>query len=122
MQKVLKTIPDYKRVSTSFTGVKRVTVPNQSMTLQEILQRFVRRESLPVMKEGTYQTGYGDLEKIQNMDITEKMEVVDKIKIFLKKGKKMEEERAKGEQDKTQAPPPPPQPPAPPEPPTPPKA
>lgn len=94
-----------------YKGVKKYVVPNQAMTLQEILRRFVRRESLPISKEGTYETRFGDLEKMQNLDITEKMEHVAKIKVFLKKGEEMEElKRAKGEQDKTPPPPPPPHP------------
>lgn len=103
-----------------FSKAKKIVVPNQSMTLHEILRRFVRRESLPVMKEGTYQTGFGDLEKIQNYDITEKMDVVDKIKAYVKKGREMQKEREEMELQRAQgaqAPPAPPTPPAPPAPP-----
>lgn len=104
----LKITADVKVKGQSYKNAKVVVVPNQSMSLQEILRRFVRRESLPISKEGTYETRFGDLEKIQNLDITEKMEHVAKIKLFLKKGEEMEELRAKGQTDPNPSPPPPP--------------
>lgn len=48
------------------------TVPNQSMTMQEIILRFTRGEKLPVEHKGAYSTKFGDLEKLKNEDITEK--------------------------------------------------
>lgn len=107
----LRILPKVKVKGQDFSKEKIVVVPNQSMSLQEILRRFVRRESLPISKEGTYDTRFGDLEKMQNLDITEKMEHVAKIKVFLKKGEELEELRAKGQSDPTPPPPPPPQPP-----------
>lgn len=77
--------PDRKRVGQSFKGVKDRCVPDQSMSLAEILRRFIRREELPVEKQGSYVDVGIDLEKIANADITEQMEVVDDIKSDLKK-------------------------------------
>lgn len=68
-------------VGQSFKGVKRVTVPNQSLSLREIVRKFVRRE--PIMTrttEGVYETRFGDLEKVSQMDMFDQLEVVDQIK------------------------------------------
>lgn len=64
----------------SFKGVKKVTVPSQSMSLREILTRFTRKESLPVEKDGVYETRFGDLEKLKNEDITVQHEKISEIK------------------------------------------
>lgn len=63
-----------------YSHVKVKTVPDQSMSLQEIIRRFTRKESLPIEKEGTYETRFGDLEKIGNMDLTEQSEKIADIK------------------------------------------
>lgn len=74
---------DVKRQS--FANVKRATVPNQSMSLREIIKRFVRREALPVSKEGLYEERFGDIEKMSRLDITEQMEVVNDLKTRIAK-------------------------------------
>lgn len=61
--------PVYSRKGQSFKKVKRVTVPKQSMGLEEILKRFVRREELPIEKRGFYADNLGDLEKLSHADI-----------------------------------------------------
>lgn len=58
-----------------FSKVKSITVPNQNMTLRDILKRFIRKESLPVEMEGVYYEGLGDLEKLQTEDITVRKEM-----------------------------------------------
>lgn len=63
-----------------FTGVKRRTLPNQAMSLAEMFRRFVRREPLPVEKEGVYVESDYDLEKIAHMDTVEKEEVLQEMK------------------------------------------
>lgn len=81
-----------------FSKVKKLTVPNQSMGLKEILQRFIRRESLPVAKDGYYHTGLGDLEKLSKEDMTVQYERVhdlrEKIKSANARMKKQAEEKA----------------------------
>ena len=72
--------PPVRKVGTSFIGVKRQTVPKQSLSLREILRRFVRREPLPVSKEGVYEERFGDLEKMAQMDIFDKFEKVEWLK------------------------------------------
>lgn len=83
----------------SFVGQKTNTIPSQSMSLKEIIRRFVRRESLPVEKQGIYQEGLGDLEKIATEDIHDQMERVANIKNEIAKEtarrkKKKEDEEA----------------------------
>lgn len=64
----------------SYKGEKKVAVPSQSMTLKEILHRFVRRERLPVEHEGVYSERLGDLEKLQHEDISVRMERAAELK------------------------------------------
>lgn len=55
------------------------------MSLQEIIRRFVKRESLPMSKEGTYEDRYDyDLEKLAKADRTIQDEVVDDLKSQVK--------------------------------------
>lgn len=69
-----------KVIGQSFNGIKRQTVPNQSMSLKEILRRFVKREQLPIARQGIYEERFGDLEKLSKADVTEQMERVEEIK------------------------------------------
>lgn len=73
----------------SFKGVERVTVPNQALSLREIIKRFVRREALPNSStEGSYEDRFGDLEKMTKADpvvqqefakdLGKKLDVIDK--------------------------------------------
>lgn len=82
---MLKLYPTVAVKGKSFKGVKRVTVPNQSMTLAQILKRFVKRESLPLEKEGFYEDRYDyDLEKIQREDLVVKDEIMESVKSDVK--------------------------------------
>jgi len=86
-----------------FDGVKRLTLPDQAMSLAEMFRRFVRREPLPVEKAATYiETNY-DLEKIAKLDRVEKDEILAVMreetklaehKVAQAKKKKQEEEDA----------------------------
>lgn len=65
----------------SFIGIKKVVVPMQSMSLREIVKRFVRREALPLSHEGTYEDRYDyDLEKIAHEDLTVKEELLSEFR------------------------------------------
>lgn len=100
------------RVGQDCSKWKKMTVPNQSMTLKEILRRFIKRESLPIVKEGTYHESDYDLEKLARADFTEQHEVLEEIKVDVaKKRKKMEDENRP---PATPAPTPDPKPPVPP--------
>lgn len=74
----------------SFEGVKDQVVPDQSLTLKEILTRFVRGEALPVGQKHTYgsdgsidpesESNFNvDLEKAKHWDLTEKAEFRDAV-------------------------------------------
>lgn len=68
--KTLRLYPPVERKGQSFADEKTMAIPSQSMSLKEIIQRFVRRESLPVMRDGVYIEGLGDLEKMAHEDMT----------------------------------------------------
>jgi len=77
----MRLYPKVAIVGQSFTGVPSVTVPNQSMTLKDIIARFIRRESLPIgNSQAMYAEGLGDLEKMAYSDITVQMEKADWIR------------------------------------------
>jgi len=80
--------PDVPRVRQSFKGHKVCVLPNQSMTLQEILRRFVKRESLPQMMDGIYVESDYDLEKLAKADRIEQDEILAEIKQDVAKKRK----------------------------------
>lgn len=101
----------------SFEGVKICTVPNQSMTLKDIIKRFMRKESLPIEHQGVYAEGFGDLEKMSREDITTRHERAANLKPKLEKAwKDKKEKEGKVESPSVPATPPSPMP-APPAPP-----
>jgi len=87
----------------SFKGVKPVTLPNQSMSLRTIIQRFTRNEMLEVnSQEGYYDETLGvDLEKMQHLDLFDmhelyianraKLEAMEKEKLSKAEAKKKAE-------------------------------
>lgn len=79
---------------------KRVTVPNQAMSLREMLKRFVRREPLPVEKEGVYIETEYDLEKIPHMDRTEQEAILSEVKEKTAKAKAKVDKFKKDQLDK----------------------
>lgn len=68
--KKLRLYPAVIVAGQSFKGVKISVLPSQSMSLQEIIKRFVRKESLPIEKPGVYSENHGDIEKMRYEDIT----------------------------------------------------
>lgn len=61
-------------------GPKQV-VPNMSLSLQEILERFTRNESLEIGKDPVFdEEGDDDLEKVKTMDLVDRAEYVEKLK------------------------------------------
>lgn len=77
------------------TWGKKRTVPNQSMSLQEIIKRFTRKEALPLEKEVVYEDRFGDLEKLSREDITVRRERARDIKQWADKASKQYEEKQK---------------------------
>lgn len=96
----LRLYPPVQRSRTSFKDVKSVTVPNQCMTLAEIIKRFVRKESLPIGREGFYEDRMGDLEKLGNEDIVVQLERAADLKSKIKNA---EARNAKADADKAAA-------------------
>jgi len=94
-KKKLLLYPKVVRQPQDFKGSKIWTVPNQSLSLAEILRRFTRKESLPIEKEGFYETRFGDLEKTANADILEQFEKADEIRAYAHRAKTLLEERDK---------------------------
>lgn len=105
-QKKLVLYPKVVVAGQKFKGVKKVTVPSQSMSLAEILKRFTRKESLPVEKDGVYEDRFGDLEKLKHEDITVRHEKVEEIKSAVRahnkrvKDKHEQEQKEKEEKEK----------------------
>lgn len=85
---MLQLYPQVKVKGQSFKTSKKYAVPSQAMSLAEILRRFVRREQLPVSKEGIYTTSMGDLEKIAREDIFDQHERVAELKVNIAKAEK----------------------------------
>jgi len=83
----------------SYKDAKKHVVPNQAMSLQEIIQRFTRRESLPVEREGIFRTDMGDLEKQQTEDFTYHHERAQEIREKIKSAKKRMEDQHKARID-----------------------
>lgn len=93
MEAKVRCYPDVKVRRKSFKGVKRITVPNQSMSLREICQRFIRREELPLSKDGFYTTEHGDLEKLAKADFTVRAERLREVKAKVAAYQKAEDEK-----------------------------
>lgn len=85
--------PPVKVVGQSFAGVQKQVVPKQSMSLREILKRYVRREAIPGTTEGVYEERFGDLEKLSKADIVEQMETVQILKDKISDVRKKESDR-----------------------------
>lgn len=97
----------------SFVGVKSVFVPDQSMSLEEILRRFTRGEAVPLGHETHYDEHAEsddsiDIEKMAHADLVDKAEYYQKleeVKIAYDKQEKAKarKQREKEEADKTAA-------------------
>lgn len=99
MAKDVRTMALYSRRTPpkgySFKGAPKLTVPNQSMTLREIIRRFTRKEPLAIQKEGFYETRFGDIDALARMDITEKIEAIDAIRQYANRAKQLLDEKDK---------------------------
>lgn len=85
------------------TGGIKLTVPNQAMSLEEILERFVRGEPVNVGKDPVYDDGDEDLEKLSHMDLVDKAEYVERLKDTQKAYKKQEADKVKAEKERLKA-------------------
>lgn len=85
-------------IGVSFEGEPIQVVPNQSMSLQEILERFTRDESLPIGHHGEFfDGGDDDLEKIQHADLVDRQEFNEKLNETKKRYEKQEKVKAEKE-------------------------
>lgn len=96
MKYISKSVPELSQ-GLSFEGVEELTVPNQSMTLQEILQRFVRKEKLPVGKEVSFSESNYDLEKLSSMDLVERDEFIAEQKRVAARFERQQKAKAEAE-------------------------
>lgn len=106
MSKSLILYPVVKDKYPDYSKTKVIVVPNQSMTLKQIIARFLRKEPLPIEKEGFYAEGFGDVEKMAKQDITTIREHGEQLKAKFKSYeamKKADEEKKKAEADKLEA-------------------
>lgn len=90
---------------TDYSNVIDQVVPDQSMSLEEILTRFVRGESLPVGKEVNHGDESDnplnvDLEKLANSDLVDKEEFIDKLKDLQEKYNAQEAKKAQAEAER----------------------
>lgn len=85
-------------IGEDFSKVKKHVVPRQSMTLKEIIKRFLKKEALPQLKEAVYNEEYDlDLEKVQHKDVTEKDEMIADMREKVKRKKKQLDDEAEAE-------------------------
>lgn len=92
------------RKGVDYSKEELLTKPNESMSLTEIISRFMRGEALPVGQDGEYFEGEEDLEKLKKMDIVDRTEYKDRMTKIVEQYQKEEEERKaqllKDERDK----------------------
>jgi len=87
-------LPGVRWPGVKYSGPKLV-VPNMAMSLQEILERFTRGESLEIGRDATFDDeGDDDLEKVAHMDPVDKQEFIDGLKQTRKDYEKQEKKRA----------------------------
>lgn len=77
-----------------------ITVPDQSLSLEEILQRFTRGEPIQAGHDTSYHESEDDLEKVSHMDLVDREEYVDKLKITQANYDKQEKRKAKAEKER----------------------
>lgn len=82
---------------------KELVVPNQALTLREILERFTRNQPVAVGRDVSYDEGEDDLEKVAAMDLVDKAEFVEKLKKTQRDFESQEKAKAKAIQDKAYA-------------------
>lgn len=87
-----------------FTKTKMVTLPNQNLTLREIIKRFTRHEQLPVAHQGVYIENMGDLEKLAKADLTVQTERAAQLKSYIKNAEKRMKQLKDADEAKNQPP------------------
>jgi len=80
-----------------------LTLPNQALSLAEIIERFVRHEPLQIGKDVSYHESDDDLEKLQRLDPVDRMAYIRKMQDIQDKFKQQEEDRRIKLEEKTRA-------------------
>jgi len=86
----------------------------QSMSLREIIRRFIRKEALPIERQGIYEDRFEDLEKLGKQDITVQMERAEDLREKIDTAEKKVKARAEKAKETPPPPLPSPVPPVPP--------
>ncbi|QCQ85060.1 hypothetical protein [Blackfly microvirus SF02] len=80
---------------------KKLVVPDQTLSLQEIIERFTRGEALPIARAPVFdEDGEDDLEKVSHMDLVDKQEFVDSLKKTQLDFEKQEKKKARKERER----------------------
>lgn len=79
----------------SYVGVPDEVVPDQSMSLREILSRFTRGEAVPVGHDTSEGIQDEDLEKLKHADLVDKAEYMEKLKDVQRTHEAQEKAKAK---------------------------
>lgn len=91
----------------SFKGVPNILVPDQGMSLNDILKRFTRGEAVPVGQPVHYEDAGDrfdiDVEKMQFADMTERAEFSKKLQEVRDEYDRQMKEKAKADKAKAEA-------------------
>jgi len=88
----------------SYKGQKKIVVPDQSLSLKEILTRFTRGEAVPVGHAVTHDEDTDvDLEKMRYADLVDRAEYVDSLKEVKRKFEEQEAKKKKAEAERAKA-------------------
>lgn len=103
MKYKLSSIPE-PALGVDYSEEVDLVVPDQSMSLEEILYRFTRGESLPVGFDVNFDEDSDmsnplnvDLEKIANSDLVDREEFIDKLKDVQRRYNEQEKAKAEAE-------------------------
>lgn len=82
---------------------KKIVVPDQSMSLAEILARFSRNEKVPVGHDVQYDESDVDIAKLGRMDLVDREEYVKKLKSTQEEYEKQEKRKQERVRKEAQA-------------------
>lgn len=82
-----------------FSKEEKLTVPNQAMSLQEIIERFTRNESVDVGFPVHFHESEDDLEKLRFLDPVDKREYIKKMQAVQDAYNAQEEKRRKDSEE-----------------------
>lgn len=83
-----------------FSNCELLTLPNQAMSLQEIISRFIRAEPLAIGKDVSFFESEDDLEKLLRLDPVDKDAYIAKMRKVQSDYNTQEELRAQKREEK----------------------